>query len=185
MPTFLSLLDKLARWQVVAALALPTLGLMAAFNFHPAGVPRLRQLGGGIPPLDMHFVYGPDEVSSLLTTYGAEGRHHYGLFLAIDMFYAVSYGLFLAALLRLALRRLGILATSRWNYLCLLPLGSGAADMTENATILALLHIYPATPPALVYVASAATSLKWVLASVSLVLILALLGLGALWPKSS
>src|SRR3954453_19199669 len=98
------LTERLARWPVVAILAVPSFGLMGVFNFHPAMVPALLKAGDGAPPLDIQFGYGPQEVQSLLTTYGIEGRQRYATFLAVDLVYAVCYGLFLAGLLRLALR---------------------------------------------------------------------------------
>jgi hypothetical protein len=66
-------------------------------------------------------------------------------------------------------------AGSRWNDLCWLPLLTAAADMTENLSILTLLAIYPDNPPALVYLASSATVLKWSLAAVGLVSLVAAL----------
>jgi hypothetical protein len=173
MPKTLNLLDRLACWQIVAALAVPAVSIMLLFNFHPAGVPRLLEFGGGVRPLDAQLGYGPGDVYSLLTKYGGEGRRHYALFLAVDMVYAVSYGLFLAGLLRIVLRALGIRAGSSWNYLCVLPIAAGSADCIENASFLVLLAAYPDVPLAVVYIASAATALKWLLAAVSILLILA------------
>jgi hypothetical protein len=171
------LTERLARGRVLALLAVPTLALFAVFNFHPSAVPYLQQAGNGVPPLDIQLGYGPQDVRSLLTTYGAEGRQRYALFLAADIVFAVCYGLFLAGLLRFALRPPVARADSRWNDLCLLPLLAGAADCVENVSILVFLAVYPAVPPALAYLASAATLVKWSLAAAGIVAILVAFGL--------
>jgi hypothetical protein len=158
-------IERLARWPVVALLAVPTLGLFITFNFHPAMMPLLLRLGGGVPPPDVRLGYGTAEVRALLNTYGVEGRQHYRLFLAADLVFALCYGLFLAASLRLALRPLVPAAASRWNNLCLLPLAAAAADCVENGCMLALLGTYPDAPAALAYAASAATITKWLWAA--------------------
>jgi hypothetical protein len=170
-------LEWLGQWRTVAVLAVPTLGLFAIFNFHPAAVPALLHLSGGVPPLDLQLAYGPAEVTSLLTAYGVEGRQRYGVFLAADTFFAVCYGLFLAGLLRLILRSLVPNTESGWHYVALLPLFAGVADCLENVSILTLLGAYPDAPPALVYTASTATLVKWLLASAGIFAILVALGL--------
>jgi hypothetical protein len=162
------LIDRLASWRAVALLAVPTLLLFCVFNFHPAAVPYLQQAGGGAPPLDMQLGYGPQEVHSLLTAYGEPGRQRYALFLAADLVFAVCYGLLLAALLRMALRPPLLPAGSRWNDLSLIPLLAGAADCVENSCILLLLGLFPSVPPALAYLASTATLVKWSMAAVGI-----------------
>ncbi|HLN32513.1 MAG TPA: hypothetical protein VK395_32595 [Gemmataceae bacterium] len=174
-------LERLASWPVVAVLAVPTLGLFLFFNFHPSMVPYLQQVGAGAAPLDMQLGYGPQDVQKLFISYGAEGRERYGLFLTIDMVFAISYGLFLATSLRCALRPPVATAESRWNDLSFLPLCAAAADCTENLCILLLLSVYPAVPAALAYTASTATIVKWLLAAISIVLILIAVGIRLTW----
>jgi hypothetical protein len=172
------LADWLARWRVVALLAVPTLTLFGIFNFYSGAVPYLQEAGQGVPPLDIHFFgYGPDEVQSLFTTYDVDGRQRYRLFLLVDLVYAASYGLMFTGLLRMALRPPVVAAASRWNDLCFLPLLAGACDCVENLSILMLLGTHPTTPPALVYLASAATVAKWSLAAAGLVSLLTASGM--------
>jgi hypothetical protein len=166
------LTERVSRGWIVAALAVPSILLFALFNFHPAAVPALLKAGNGTPPLDIQLGYGPSEVQSLLTTYGTEGRQRYAAFLAVDLVFAVCYGLFLAGLLRLALRPPVTRADSRWNDLCLIPLFAGAADCVENVCILIFIAIYPTSPGPLAYVASTATLVKWTLAAIALLSIL-------------
>jgi hypothetical protein len=166
------LTERVSRGWIVAALAVPSVLLMALFNFHPAAVPALLKAGNGTPPLDIQLGYGPADIESLLTTYGTEGRQRYAAFLAVDLVYAVCYGLFLAGLLRLLLRPPVSRADSRWNDLCLLPLFAGAADCVENVSILILIGIYPTVPAPLAYLASTATLVKWTLAAIALLSIL-------------
>jgi hypothetical protein len=178
MPNWIRLLpEQLARWRVVAILAVPTLVLLSIFNFHPAAVPALLQAGKGTPPLDMQLGYGPQGVHSLLTTYGSDGRQRYVIFLVADLVYAVCYGLLLTGLLRLALRPPVTAPGSRWNYLCWVPLLAGAADCVENLCILTLLSIYPAVPAVLTYTASSATLAKWSLAAVGILAIIVAFGI--------
>jgi hypothetical protein len=169
--------EKIVRWQAVAVLAVPMLGLFGVFNFHPAVVPALLKLSGGVPPLDMQWAYGPQEITSLFSAYGIEGRQRYAIFLVADLLFAASYGLFFAALLGLLLRPLAPLQASRWNLVVLLPLFTAAADCVENISILALLGAYPRIPIALAYTASIAIITKWLLAGAGICAILIVAGL--------
>jgi hypothetical protein len=171
------LTEWLARWRIVAILAVPTLILFSIFNFHPAAVAALLKQGDGVPPLDMQLGYGPQEVHSLFSTYGSEGRQRYEIFLVVDFAFAACYGLLLTGLLRLALRPPVLVADSRWNYLCLLPLLAGTADCVENLIILALLGLFPSIPPVLAYMASFTTIVKWSSAVVGILAIIIAFGL--------
>jgi hypothetical protein len=170
------LTDWLGRWPIVAILALPTLVLFCLFNFYPAMVPNLLKASAGVPPLDMQLGYGPEDVQSLLSSYGVEGRQRYAQFLVADLAFAVCYGLWLAGLLRLLLRPL-VSSDSRWNDLCLLPLLAGAADLGENLSILAMLHLYPAVPHGLAYAASGLTLAKWSMAAAGIASIFVAIGM--------
>jgi hypothetical protein len=170
------LTDWLGQWRVIAILFIPTLALFCLFNFHPAMVPALVAAGDGVPPLDMQLGYGPQDVESLLTTYGVDGRQRYVRFLLVDMVFAACYGLLFAGLLRVALRPPLVPVASRWNDLCLVALLAGAADCSENLGILALIGLYPYVPPTLALAASCFTLIKWTLAAVGIVSIVAAFG---------
>jgi len=153
------------------------LALFLFFNLHPSMVPYLKEAGGGELPLDMRLTYTPEQVHSLFTTYETEGRQRYRLFLIIDLAFPVFYGLFWAAIVKMALRPPAMAVDSRWQNLCLLPLLTGAADWSENLCILGLLAAYPAEPRALACAASMATTVKWLSAVLGLLTIAVSLGL--------
>jgi len=171
------ILEKIAQWKVAIVLAVSAFGFFAIFNFHPAVVPALLKSSSGVPPLDMQWAYGVKEISSLFSAYGIEGRQRYAAFLVADTLFAMTYGLFFAALLRLLLRPLVPLSSSRWNLLVLLPLLAAAADCVENIGILALLGAYARIPMALAYTASTATMIKWLLAGAGICAIVTVAGL--------
>ena len=124
-------------------------------------LPMIKQYAGGMAPLDlMPLGYDATYVTTLFKALGEPGRSAYLFWqLPIDMvyplFFAVSYALLMAYLLRKMDRLQG-----SWFYLCLLPLVSGMFDYLENIGISMLLRSFPNISDSLVALTSGFTLLK-------------------------
>jgi hypothetical protein len=103
--------------------------------------------------LDAMFGYDPATVTAVLSDLGAQGRAAYRLFHLCDMAFALSYCLWMMALLR-------PVTTRRWLWLGL-PVVPAAADWVENVLLQVLSSRYPTVDTGLVGVASGFTVLKW------------------------
>ncbi len=137
-------------------LAFATFAALVAVNtlHFRLSVPRMRELTGGAPILDMRFGYTPESAYELLDALGSAGRGAYlEMLWTVDLLLPALFSLFLwSAVSRGALRRW------RWT-----ALGAGAADYLENAAITALLLGYPSRHDAVAWLASAFTISKFAL----------------------
>lgn len=161
---------------IALALLVATLVVMEA---SPFGKEALKIASGGRGMLDMRFAYNAEYVSGMFTALGTEGRILYARLLALDVAFAFAFMAFQSLVLSALIRRTGITGNARC--LNLLPALRSALDLAENALLLALLALFPGTAGstafiALVLVASAVTSVKWI---VYYAVIAALLILGA------
>ena len=123
-------------------------------------------------PLDLMFAYTPTVAFAHIAALSDEGRQAYRLFLVTaDVAYPVSYVLLFAWLIIMLKRN------TRWERSCFpvaLPLSVFGFDMLENVSIIGLLTAYPAQPVALALTASIFTTLKWIMAGASILVILLL-----------
>lgn len=127
----------------------------------------------GAGPLDLMFAYSPAQAFATLAAFSDAGRAAYRLFLlTADVAYPITYTLVLAWSITL-LARATRWANARW--LLLAPLFLFGFDMAENTGIVALLSIYPAQPVWLALITSLCTTLKWIFAGLSIVIVLALI----------
>jgi len=137
-------------------LAVATFAALVAVNtlHFPLSVPRMRELAGGGPILDMRFGYTPQHAYELLNALGSAGRGAYlAMLWTVDLLLPALFSLFLwSAVSRGALRR--------WRWAAF---GAGAADYLENAAITALLLAYPIRHDAVAWLASVFTVSKFAL----------------------
>lgn len=123
-------------------------------------------------PLDLMFAYTPTEAFAHIAALSDEGRQAYRLFLVTaDFAYPVSYTLLFAWLIVMLKRK------TRWQearFPVILPLLVFGFDMLENTSVVALLSAYPDQPVSLALAASIFTTLKWVMAGVSILAIIML-----------
>ncbi len=117
--------------------------------------PLFMPSGEGLKPLDLMFCYTPDDAYDMIGAYGDNTRDRYikGLII-LDFIYPVIYTLFLGFTLFLLY---GKTAPS------LIPLLILALDYIENTGIIILLYTYPDRITFTAWVASIATSFKWIL----------------------
>lgn len=153
-------------------LAVAVLCAMVRYGVMPyLGAQAMNTPGAG--PLDLMFAYSPAQAFAALAAFSDAGRAAYRLFLlTADLAYPITYTLVLAWSIALFSR------TTRWEnarWLLLAPLFLFGFDMAENMGIVALLGVYPAQPIWLALITSLCTTLKWIFAGSSIVIVLALL----------
>ena len=133
-------------------------------------------LGDDGEMLDLRFSYTPDVAYAEIAGYGAERRSEIIMVsLIADSLYPFAYAFTLAMLITLTFRRVFPLE-SLMQRLHLFPFGALVFDFLENFTIVTLILLYPRQHYGLARLASAFTSTKWVLVSISG--LLAVVGMG-------
>ena len=156
-PTFME--KSYAFW---AAVALADTALFRLWII-PWGAARLEGISGGAGLFDAMFSYSPELFYAMAGQYTEAGRRFYVAFsLIADSLYPLAYGLFFFFLL-------AWLAYHAWPKYSLhkkigvLPLVTVTADFLENALLVSLILRFPNEYPGMVRLASAVTSIKWLL----------------------
>jgi hypothetical protein len=174
------LLNRLANWKAIVILILIAL----PFNLviFPMRSARLKELSGkSAPIIDAMFAYTPAQVYELVPAYGEQGRQLYAVTeLTADLLYPILYSLLLGVLMTLIFRQ-AFASASFMQKLRLLPFVAALTDYAENITVVTLLLRYPQKLTGVAWAASLFTTAKWVLAGVSLILMV--IGLAALLVK--
>jgi hypothetical protein len=167
------LTDRLGQWATRRnVLVFVALELLMTAVVLPLAQARIQALSGGVGQLDLRFSYSPAEVYAALVAYGPAGRDFYvRVDLTADMAYPIIYSLFFSLTITYFLRRQGAVRPVLLR-LALVPFAAMIADYLENACLVALLLSYPARIDTLAQVSSLFTSIKWVLAAVSLALLI-------------
>jgi uncharacterized integral membrane protein len=146
--------------------------LVFAIVLVPAAQGWVESFSKGTGFIDMLFSYSPDQVSTMIGSYGEAGRAVYLTFTSTaDMLYPVVYSVFFGLLLTVLLRR-GFSASSRFQLLNLLPFGAMVFDWLENANILILLSQYPSRLEGIAQFSSICTTLKWSIGIGSIIILL-------------
>ena len=171
---------KLTNWKTVIVLVV----LILPFNvfIFPTRSAKLRELAGkNVPTIDTMFAYTPAQVYDVISDYGEQGRQHHAVTeLTADLLYPILYSLLLSLLVTLIFRR-AFSSTSFLQKLWLLPFVAAVTDYGENVTVVTLLLRYPQKLTGVAWAASFFTTAKWLLVSVSFILIV--VGLVALLIK--
>ena len=156
-------IERLATVRVLLVLTLLS-ALFPAVLFPAAGI-------GNDRPLDLYFSYSPDQAYEYLSGLGAKGRSAYArMELTTDLLFPVVYSLALIVALVMTARR-ALPPESRLQYLRFFPLLIVIADWCENLSLAAVIHAYPDQLDAVVTAASLFTSLKWVLLSLTVMML--------------
>jgi hypothetical protein len=120
--------------------------------------------------LDIKFSYATTVAYSLFENLGESGRNAYKLSeLFIDIPYAIIYGFTYAFVIIFLLNKNKI---KKLNYLILAPLFISSFDILENTGIIIMLIKYPVKLDILCRLTSIFTSLKWIFASITFIIIL-------------
>lgn len=166
-------LPGLHRWATRRNVLL-LLALFLAFNtvVLPVAGEMLAAHSGGVPPLDLQFGYSAAGAQAALAAYGPAGRELYlWIELTADVIYPIVYSLFFSLTISYCLQRV---LSPRHPALRLAWLGiiTALADLAENAAIVILLLLYPQPLPAVAALAGLLTSTKWLLAGLTIAVLL-------------
>ena len=123
--------------------------------------PTIEAHSGGVPILDMRMSYTPEEAYELFMALGTAGRQAYlTLHLVPDMLFPISYALLFAFTGAWFLVRL-LPLEHPLQWLSLIPLISGLADILENLSLVVSSLAYPNRIDWLAQVASLLTKIKF------------------------
>jgi hypothetical protein len=120
--------------------------------------------------LDIKFSYTTTDAYSLFENLGESGRNAYQLSeFFIDIPYAIIYGFTYTLVIFFLLKRNKI---KKLNYLILAPLFISIFDVLENTGIIIMLTKYPIKLDTLCHLTSIFTSLKWIFAIITFIIVL-------------
>ena len=141
----ITLIQDRTSWISILSLLAASILLMYAMNGTnlPFSNPTIEDISGGIPTLDMRSSFTPDDAYELFTALGKEGRNAYRFFhLVPDTLFPISYSLTFAFISAWFLVRL-LPLDHRLQWLSLMPLISGLADILENYSLVFASLAYP------------------------------------------
>ncbi len=176
----LTLVQSLARWPVILGLlsAAGVLTFIMNGSDLAFSTPTIEDHSGGVRILDLRLSYGPEEANRLFEALGSDGRRAYlMLHLMPDMLFPICYSMAFACTSAWFLLRL-LPRDHPLQWLSLMPLISGAADILENLSLVVVNASYPDRIDWLARIASLLTTIKWGLMPIGIVL---LSGMTLLW----
>lgn len=137
----------------------------------PFSNPTIVEHSGGLAILDLRQSYSADDAFELFAELGTAGRQAYRfLNLVPDMIFPIGYALTFSFISAWFLVRL-LPIDHRLQWLCLLPLISGLADVLENLSLAICNLAYPSRIDWLVRFANVMTNVKFGLMPIGLVLL--------------
>ena len=163
-------LEQSATWQNFALLFI--LFVLCWFGFRW----RQKTVGGEAAFFDARFWYTPEDARKLLENMGRRGRRIYAFTqLTLDVIFPFVYG---GLIIILFFKLYG-----DPNYLLLIPVITGAADLLENITTAYLTLSYKGVKSLLAWIAAIFTATKRIGLCVSLITILIGTGIFFLSPR--
>ena len=159
----------------IASIKNVIIGLILIMLFNTFFLPFLPRIFWGyhLPVdkvLDLKIAYNSLTVYNILDFLGFEGRRAYKYAtLFIDTPYAVIYSITYPIIIYMLLKANNVL---KYKYLIVIPVFIGLSDLIENLSIVTLLNNYPEKMDFMVKISSMATSLKWIFAVLTFVIIL-------------
>ena len=138
----------------------------------PFSNPTIVKHSGGVHILDMRESYTPDDAYELFAALGSKGRRAYlTLHLVPDTLFPVGYSLVFAFISAWFLVRL-LPLDHRLQWLSMIPLMSGLADVLENLSLVICNLTYPGRVDWLVRFAHLLTKVKFGLLPIGLVFLI-------------
>ena len=138
----------------------------------PFSNPTIVEHSGGLPILDLRVSYSPDDAYKLFTELGTAGRRAYLiLHLVPDIIFPIGYALTFAFISAWFLVRL-LPLDHRLQWLSMIPLISGLADVSENLSLVICNLAYPGRIDWLVRFAHLLTKVKFGLLPIGVVFLL-------------
>ena len=138
----------------------------------PFSNPTIVEHSGGLPILDLRSDFSPDDAYELFTALGPEGRQAYLiLHLVPDTLFPIGYALAFAFISAWFMVRL-LPLDHRLQWLSMIPLISGLADVIENLSLVICNLAYPGRIDWLVRLAHLLTKVKFGLLPIGLVFLI-------------
>lgn len=135
----------------------------------PFSSPTIEEHSGGIPILDLRKSYTPDDAYELFSALGTEGRRAYRtLHLVPDTLFPIGYALVFAFISAWFMVRL-LPLEHRLQWLSMIPLVSGLADVLENLLLVMASLAYPSRMDWAVWMAHLLTKVKFGLLPIGVV----------------
>jgi hypothetical protein len=125
---------------------------------------------GELESIDTKLYYSPAEFYEIIEPYGDQGRRVYALsHLTADVLFPLVYAFFFGLLIAYIFQR--AFPKDSWvQWLNLVPFMLLIFDLIENVSVVILLLAYPTQLEGLARFAGIITSLKWILAGITMVL---------------
>ena len=167
----LTIIQEKTSWLTILGLLTASLLLMFLMNGTnlPFSNPTIMEYSGGLAILDLRSNFSPDDAYELFTALGPEGRRAYlVLHLVPDTLFPIGYSLAFAFISALFMVRL-LPLDHRLQWLSMIPLISGLADVAENLSLVICNLVYPGRIDWLVRVAHLLTKVKFGLLTIGLV----------------
>ena len=138
----------------------------------PAQQAKIEGSPNAAGPIDLQFFYTPEKVYGMIASYGDEIRASYRTFeLTGDIVYPIVYTLFFSLAITWLFQR-SFASDSKMHRYNVVPFGAWLFDLLENIGIVTMLSVYPSTPPALAWISTIFTMVKWLFAVESVGLLL-------------
>jgi hypothetical protein len=170
----LTFIQEKTSWLAILGLIAGTglmMFLMNGTNL-PFSSPTIEEYAGGLTVLDTRSDFAPDDAYELFTALGAEGRRAYlALHLVPDTLFPIGYALAFAFISAWFLVRL-LPLDHRLQWLSMIPLISGLADVLENISLVICNLAYPGRIDWLVRFARLLTKVKFGLLPIGLVFLI-------------
>ncbi len=125
---------------------------------------------GDVTMPDTRLTYSVTEITDVFNTLGQEGLNVWAQVHILDFLFPLTYMFALAFGTNMELRRL-YPNNAHARKLVLIPLLAGISDYVENILVLTQIAAYPSLSGPVIMIASAITSLKWILLGVSFLII--------------
>ena len=167
----LTFMQYKTNWLVILLLLAITFLMLFLMNGTqlPFSNPTIEKHSGGLPILDTRESFSPDDAYELFTELGTAGRQAYLiLHLVPDTIFPIGYALTFAFISAWFLVRL-LPLDHRLQWLSMIPLISGLADVLENLSLVICNLAYPGQIDWLVRFAHLLTKVKFGLLPIGLV----------------
>jgi hypothetical protein len=125
---------------------------------------------GDVTMPDTRITYSPNEITDVFNTLGQEGLNVWAQAHMLDFLFPLTYMFAIAFGLNMEIRRLSF-DSSNAKKLVLIPLLAGIADYVENILVLTQIAAYPNLSEIVIMIASAITTLKWILLGLGFLII--------------
>lgn len=134
---------------------------------------------GNLPPnaptiFDLQLAFTAEKFQSVLAAWGEQNVAAYVNSMWLDFLYPIAYALALSGWIAVLTRRADAPPSRPALAFFAAPLLAALLDYLENSLHLLMLAVLHTAPPALVFLASLAAAVKWALAGIAILIILAL-----------